>query len=72
MLRKLGTAKVVANSVNEFGDEIWSIDATIPRIILSEVNTHRVFDRSSASSRAIPYEKKRESVTLYICLLRSV
>jgi hypothetical protein len=31
---------------------------TFPRIILAEVNTHRVFSRCSASSRAIPIEKR--------------
>ena len=34
------------------GDRLSTIIARIPRCILSEVNTHRVFSRNSASSRA--------------------
>ena len=35
---------------------------TFPRIILAEFNTHRMFSRNSASSRAIPFEKMVKSV----------
>jgi thymidylate synthase ThyX len=34
----------------------------MPRIVLAEFNTHRVFSRNSASSRAIPVEKMIERV----------
>lgn len=34
------------------------MEVTFPRIVLSEFNTHRVFSRNSASSRAIPIEKQ--------------
>lgn len=50
-------AKVVADSVNPFGDRITSMLVTFPRIILSEFNTHRMFSRNSASSRAIPSKR---------------
>jgi thymidylate synthase ThyX len=33
------------------------MEVTFPRIVLAEFNTHRVFSRNSASSRAIPVEK---------------
>lgn len=36
---------------------------TFPRFILAELNTHRMFSRNSASSRAIPFKKMVESVT---------
>lgn len=51
------SAKVVADSKNEFGNRITTMVVTFPRIILAEFNTHRMFSRNSASSRAIPFEK---------------
>ena len=50
-------AKIVADSISPHGHRITSIQATFPRFILAEMNTHRVFSRNSASSRAIPVEK---------------
>lgn len=50
-------ADVVADSISPHGIRITTIVATFPRFILAEVNTHRVFSRNSASSRAIPPEK---------------
>jgi thymidylate synthase ThyX len=38
------------------------MEITMPRIILSEYNTHRMFSRNSASSRAIPIEKMLQRV----------
>lgn len=55
-------AKVLADSKNEFGDRITSVVVTFPRFILAELNTHRVFSRNSASSRAIPFKKMLKSV----------
>lgn len=49
-------AKVVADSICN-GHRITTMLCTFPRFILSEVNTHRMFSRNSASSRAIPFEK---------------
>jgi thymidylate synthase ThyX len=34
------------------------MEVTVPRFILAEFNTHRVFSRNSASSRAIPVERR--------------
>lgn len=39
-----------------------TVKVTFPRFILAEVNTHRVFSRNSASSRAIPTGKLIERV----------
>lgn len=55
-------AKVVADSKNEFGNRITTMVVTMPRIILAEFNTHRMFSRNSASSRAIPFEKMVKAV----------
>jgi len=54
------TAEVVADSLNPFGDRLTSFVLRFPRIVLSEFNTHRVFSRNSASSRAIPFKKMVE------------
>lgn len=56
------SAKVIADSKNEFGNRITTMVVTFPRIILAEFNTHRMFSRNSASSRAIPFEKMVKSV----------
>lgn len=51
------TAKLfVDNSVN------YTFELVFPRIILPEFNTHRVFSRNSASSRAIPFWKMLKKV----------
>src|SRR5687767_3587741 len=50
-------AEVIADSMGPFGDRLTTMVVTFPRIILSEFNTHRLFSRNSASSRAVPFEK---------------
>jgi thymidylate synthase ThyX len=55
-------AKVVADSINPQGDRLTTFVVTYPRIIHSEVMTHRMFSRNSASSRAIPFAKMVQSV----------
>jgi thymidylate synthase ThyX len=54
-------AKVVADSIYK-GKRITSFVVTMPRIVLAELNTHRVLSRNSASSRAIPFSKMIEAV----------
>lgn len=56
-------AKVICDSVTTSGHRLVTIEAEFPRCILAEVNTHRVFSRNSASSRAIPVEKMIKRVT---------
>lgn len=48
-------AEIIADSKNDFGNRITTFVLTFPRIILAELNTHRMFSRNSASSRAIPF-----------------
>ena len=55
-------AEIVADSLNPQGDRLISILATFPRIILAEVNTHRMLSKNTSSSRAIPFEKMVEAV----------
>lgn len=56
------SATVVADSKNQFGNRITTMLVTFPRIILAEFNTHRMFSRNTASSRAIPFEKMLKSI----------
>lgn len=55
-------AKMVADSLGEYGDRISTMIVTFPRIILAELNTHRMLSKNSASSRAIPFDKMVKSV----------
>lgn len=56
------TAEVVADSFNLQGDRLTSLLITFPRIILAEVNTHRMLSKNTSSSRAIPFEKMVEAI----------
>ena len=56
------SAEIVAHSINKQGDELISLLVTFPRIILAEVNTHRMLSKNTSSSRAIPFAKMVESV----------
>jgi hypothetical protein len=56
-------AKLILASKNAHtGDILYTWVLTFPRVILPEVNTHRVFSRNTASSRAIPARKQRQRV----------
>lgn len=55
-------AEIVAHSKNQQGDELISVLATFPRIILAEVNTHRMLSKNTSSSRAIPFKKMLETI----------
>ena len=57
MNKKKIEAKIIADSINQQGDRITTYLLTYPRFIHSELMTHRMFSRNSASSRAIPFEK---------------
>lgn len=45
------------------GDEFITFEIEYPRMILAELNTHRMLSRNSASSRAIPFKKMLEQLT---------
>ena len=55
-------AEIVADSVNQQGDRLTSLLITFPRILLSEINTHRMLSKNTSSSRAIPFKKMVEVV----------
>lgn len=51
------SAKIIADSISPAGHRLTTFEAVYPRIVLAEVNTHRLLSRVSASSRAVPVEK---------------
>jgi hypothetical protein len=54
-------AKILADSVprsSKYHTRLTTMEATFPRFILAEFNTHRMLSRNSASSRAIPVHKR--------------
>ena len=55
-------AEIIADSLNEYGQRLTTFVLVFPRIVLAEFNTHRMFSRNSASSRAIPFEKMLKMV----------
>lgn len=56
------SAEIVCDSLSPQGHRLTTYVITFPRIVLSEFNTHRMFSRNSASSRAIPTEKMIQMV----------
>ena len=54
--------RVLRDSVSPDKLRLTTLEVTLPRIVLAEFNTHRVFSRNSASSRAIPVEKMLKRV----------
>lgn len=57
------SVKMVADSIsNSNGQRISSMEVVFPRIVLAELNTHRMLTRNSASSRAIPSHKMIDAV----------
>ena len=50
-------ATCLLHSVATAGVPMVTFEIEYPRIILAEINTHRMLAKSSASSRAIPFEK---------------
>lgn len=56
------SAEIINHSKGENGGELITYKLTYPRIILSEMNTHKLIMKNTSSSRAIPFEKMVEVV----------
>lgn len=56
------TAKIIKDSINADNERITTFELEYNRYIHSELMTHRLFSRNSASSRAIPVAKIIEQV----------
>lgn len=55
-------AKIILDSISPDGDRLTTMEVRMHRFVLAEFNTHRVFSRNSASSRAIPILKRIKEV----------
>lgn len=58
-------ARVIADSMNQRGDRMMTYELEYPRFIHSEVMTHKMLSKNSASSRAIPIEKMHQHIQEY-------
>ena len=56
------SARVIADSVSNANYRLTTMEVCFPRMVLAEFNTHRVFSRNSASSRAIPIQKQIDRI----------
>ena len=54
--------QIIADSINEIGERITTFQLDYWRPLLPEMNTHRVFSRNAASSRAQSFEKRCETI----------
>lgn len=56
------TAKVICDSISVTGQRITTFEIEYPRFILAELNTHKMLEKNSSSSRAIPIGKMIEQI----------
>ena len=56
------SARIVADSISAAGVRMLTMELEFPRIILAELNTHRMLSKNSASSRAIPVARMIELI----------
>ena len=56
------SAKIILDSISPAGHRLTTMEVVMHRFVLAEFNTHRMFSRNSASSRAIPVKKQIERV----------
>lgn len=57
------SARVICDSITKNKKiRLTTLEVTFPRMVLAEYNTHRMFSRNSASSRAIPVHKRIEAI----------
>lgn len=57
MEKKSIKAEIIADSINPKRCRLTTFVLTFPRIILAELNTHRMFSKNSSSSRAIKFSR---------------
>lgn len=56
------SARILKDSISSSGVRLTTFEVVMPRIVTAEFNTHRMLSRNSASSRAIPVEKRIAAV----------
>lgn len=58
----LPSARIICDSINDNGQRVVTAVLRIHRFVLSELNTHKVISKNSASSRAIPVQKQIDRI----------
>lgn len=58
------SVKIIADSINEIGNRFTTFELEYPRVIHSELKTHRALSGNSMSSRAVPIKKMIEQVQI--------
>jgi thymidylate synthase ThyX len=58
----LYSVRIIADSISLIGKRITTFELTYPRFVHSELLTHRLLSKNSASSRAIPVKKMLENI----------
>jgi thymidylate synthase ThyX len=56
------SAKILSDSISKYNHRFITYEIVLPRIVLAELNTHKILSKNSASSRAIPVEKMIKKV----------
>lgn len=56
------SCRILADSLSPNGNRLTTFEITYPRFVHSELMTHRMFSRNSASSRAIPIKTMIQNV----------
>jgi hypothetical protein len=56
------SARIIEDSISPSGQRLTTFEMKFHRFVLAEVNTHTLFSRNSASSRAIPLRSKDRSL----------
>lgn len=56
------SAKIILDSISPEGVRLTTFEIVMHRFVLAEFNTHRVFSRNSASSRAIPVRRQMSRI----------
>lgn len=59
----MALVKVIADSISPNGKRLTTIECEYPRIVHSELMTHRMFSRNASSSRAIPGKVMRKHIS---------
>jgi thymidylate synthase ThyX len=55
-------ATILADSINKAGVRFLTFEIEYPRIVLAELNTHKMLSKNSFSSRAVPFKKMVEQL----------
>lgn len=56
-------ATIIADSISKAGVRFLTFEIEYPRLVLAELNTHKMLSKNSFSSRAVPFNKMIDQLT---------